>query len=139
MPSQILVIEDEADIRTTMRDLLGTIPNTHVEMAATFAEGLMKARSRTWDLILSDHRLPDGMGLDILAQVAATQPVTRLVLISAFQDFEMAIKAINSARIDQFVQKPWDPEEFLQLVSRLLQQTSARDREQMRMRAFRRL
>jgi DNA-binding NtrC family response regulator len=137
--AQVLLIEDEPDVQATLRDLLSSVPGCTVETASSFTEGLMKARSRTWDLIISDHRLPDGMGLDILSQIAATQPVTRLVLTSAFHDFDMAIRAINSARIDHFVQKPWDPEELLRLVARLLQQTSARDREQMRMRAFRRV
>lgn len=118
MPHRILVVDDEPDISRSLQDLLGLVPDCQVEVASSFAEGRAKALEGTWDIIISDERLPDGRGVEILAEVARSHPGTTRVLMSAFHDFDMLLRGVNAAHIDHFVQKPYEPSAVLEWVRR---------------------
>lgn len=120
MTRRILVIDDEKDILHSLRDLLLLMPDLEVGIAANFAEGRALAAKGGWDLILTDERLPDGRGVDILAEAARVDPSTALVLMSAFQDFDAILRGVNAAHIDHFVQKPYDPDDVLQRVEQMM-------------------
>jgi DNA-binding NtrC family response regulator len=126
----VLIIDDEPDVRESLRSLLGMEPGLHIEVAASFTEGSIKVTNADWDLIISDERLPDGSGTEILARVAQTRPPTRLALMSAHQDFSVAVRAINMAKIDDFIEKPWEPEELVARVRRMLQEGGRRELHQ---------
>ena len=139
MAHRILVIDDEPDVRQCLVELLALVPGCNTESASNFAEGCVKALGAPWEIILCDERLPDGRGTDILTRVAAKSPNTRLVLMSAHQDFRMAIQAINSAHVDEFLEKPWEPEVLLERLQRMLQESSSWNAQNQRLRSFRRI
>jgi DNA-binding NtrC family response regulator len=118
--ARILVVDDEPDVRRSLQDLLGYLPECEVEVAATFAEGRVKAQQGGWDIIITDERLPDGRGVDILAEISRTHPDIPRVLMSAFSDFDMMLRGVNAAHIDHFIQKPWDPDVVMDWVKRTL-------------------
>lgn len=62
-------------------------------------------------LILSDQRMPDMNGVEMLEQAKLLFPDARRVLLTAYADTESAIKAINDVRLDYYLLKPWDPPE----------------------------
>ena len=62
-------------------------------------------------LFLSDQRMPGMTGVEFLEQAMAVFPDARRVLLTAYADTEVAIRAINSARIHYYLNKPWDPPE----------------------------
>lgn len=126
MSYRILLVDDEVDVRTSLRDLLGELPDVTVEVARNCAEGTVKASGAPWDIIICDEHMPDGSGLELLTRISATAPATRLILMSAHQDFAMAVRAINEAKVDAFLEKPWEPEQLLQRVQRLLHQVPVR-------------
>lgn len=117
---RILVIDDEPDVLLSLEDLLALLPDCEVTAAPNFKEGLAKAGEGGWDIVLTDQRLPDGRGVDILAEVARTHPGTTLLLMSAFQDFDMMIRGVNAAHIDYFIQKPWEPADVLKRLEQML-------------------
>jgi two-component system response regulator HupR/HoxA len=124
---RILIVDDEADVATSMAELLrSTLREAHVETADSFRAGFVKAEAGKWDAVLCDHRLPDGKGSDILACVARSQPAAVRVLMSAYEDFQMMLSAINRAQVDFFLPKPWEPEE---LVRELKDRLHVTDRE----------
>ncbi len=71
----------------------------------------LKERGDTIALFLSDQRMPGMTGVELLERVMPLYPDARRVLLTAYADTEAAIRAINSARIHYYLNKPWDPPE----------------------------
>lgn len=118
---RVLVVDDEADVCQALTNLLEEgIPGLRVAHAASVGEARMKAGAGAWNLIICDERLPDGSGVDVLIEVAHRDPSTRRVLMTAYDDYPAAARAVREGRIDDLVQKPWDPEDLLRRVSDLL-------------------
>lgn len=69
----------------------------------------LKERGDVVALFLSDQRMPGMTGVDFLEQVIPLHPRAKRVLLTAYADTEAAIRAINSARIHYYLNKPWDP------------------------------
>ncbi|HXE06815.1 MAG TPA: FAD-dependent oxidoreductase [Acidobacteriaceae bacterium] len=68
-------------------------------------------RKETVALFLSDQRMPGMTGVDFLQQAMPMFPEAKRVLLTAYADTEAAIRAINSAKIHYYLNKPWDPPE----------------------------
>ena len=62
-------------------------------------------------LVLSDHRMPEMNGVDLLARIHRLLPDSKRVLLTAYADTEAAIAAINESQLDYYLLKPWDPPE----------------------------
>jgi thioredoxin reductase (NADPH) len=62
-------------------------------------------------LLLVDQRMPVMTGTELLAEAIALQPDAKRVLLTAYADTDVAIRAINEIRLDQYLLKPWDPPE----------------------------
>jgi two-component system, NtrC family, response regulator PilR len=101
-----LIVDDEHDIRELLVVTLGrmglrtdTAPNLAVarEMLSTVA----------YDLCLTDMRLPDGSGLDLVSEIATRFPTTPVAVITAYGNVEAAVEALKSGAFD-FVTKPVD-------------------------------
>ena len=64
-------------------------------------------------LIVADQRMPELEGVELLTASRAFFPDAKRVLLTAYADTEAAVRAINSARLDHYLMKPWDPPENL--------------------------
>ncbi len=71
----------------------------------------LKLRNDPVALFLVDQRMPQMEGVEFLEQASAIYPDTKRVLLTAYADTDAAIRAINSARLDYYLLKPWDPPE----------------------------
>jgi thioredoxin reductase (NADPH) len=71
----------------------------------------LKERKEIVALFLSDQRMPGMTGVDFLQQGLGIYPEAKRVLLTAYADTEAAIRAINSAKIHYYLNKPWDPPE----------------------------
>jgi thioredoxin reductase (NADPH) len=71
----------------------------------------LKQRGDEVALFVSDQRMPGMSGVDFLERAQKVYPAARRVLLTAYADTEAAIKAINTARIQYYLTKPWDPPE----------------------------
>jgi thioredoxin reductase (NADPH) len=79
--------------------------------AALDALAQLKTRQEPVSLLLSDQRMPGMSGVDFLERSRDLYPEARRVLLTAYADTEAAIRAINTARIHYYLNKPWDPPE----------------------------
>lgn len=126
-PRVVLVVDDEADILESLKDILeATHDNMTVLTAASGAEGLQALQGHQVDLILSDYKMPKMNGLEFLAEVRKTHPKTPVVLITAFPDLDIALRAINEAGIEYFLTKPFNPGTVIEVVRSMLSEQRAR-------------
>jgi DNA-binding NtrC family response regulator len=114
----ILVIDDEADIRESLFDLL-SLYDYQISMAVNATEGLEKAESGHYDLILLDLSLPDGTGLDLLTTFQQRGIDTPVFMITAYGSIEVAVEALKRGAADYF-SKPWDNEKLVIEIERMI-------------------
>ena len=101
-----LIVDDEHDIRELLVLTLGRM-GLRTDTAATVAMAKAQLAQNRYDLCLTDMRLPDGSGLDVIAQIAAQHPDTPVAMITAFGNVEAAVEALKAGAFD-FVSKPVD-------------------------------
>lgn len=99
-----LIIDDEEDICYLLGNILTmkNIKNCHVN---DIAEGLRKVKEETFDIIFLDNHLPDGRGADIAPYLKQLAPSTKIIMITAFEDFQSA-EEIRQHKIDRLLVKP---------------------------------
>ena len=112
-----LLIEDEPQIRRFVRLALEE-EGWHVQEAATMNRGLIEAGTRKPDLVVLDLGLPDGDGIDLIADLRTWSPVPVIVL-SARTDEEQKIRALD-AGADDYLTKPFGVGELLARVRAML-------------------
>jgi two-component system response regulator PilR (NtrC family) len=101
-----LIVDDEHDIRELLVLTLGRM-GLRTDTAATVAMAKAQLAQNRYDLCLTDMRLPDGSGLDVIAQIATQHPDTPVAMITAFGNVEAAVEALKAGAFD-FVSKPVD-------------------------------
>jgi thioredoxin reductase (NADPH) len=114
----IFVVDDDPQVLAAVRrDLRGRYREQYsVLSAASGQEALdavreLKSRGDALAMVISDQRMPGMLGHELLAATRELYPLARRVLLTAYSDIEAAVKAINEARIDHYLSKPWDPPE----------------------------
>lgn len=108
MSSRILIIDDEANIRTMIRLALEHV-GYEVETAADGDEGIRKATQEHYDLALIDQRMPGLNGMDVQAKIQEKSPETRTIMITAFGTIDLALDSIHAGASD-FLRKPFTAE-----------------------------
>ena len=128
MPARrILLVEDEPDIRQSLKDLLEIgLEGAEVSLAENGMEGLRMLPQVKPHLIITDFKMPGMNGLEFLAAARASFPETPRILMTAFPDLDIATRAINEAHIENFLPKPVEPDEMLARVQRILEMEEAR-------------
>jgi len=124
---QVLVIEDDAAIRQGIVDALQFDGYGTIE-AANCAEGLEKAVSFTYDLLLLDLVLPRGDGLDILKAVRETRPALPVVILTARGEESDRVRGLRLGA-DDYVVKPFSVKELLARVQAVLRRSPERPRK----------
>lgn len=114
----LLLIEDDASLRTLLQEELA-LDGYRMLAAANCAEGAAMAVSESPDLVISDLRLPDGDGLDVLRKLQAEGRVVPFIIITAFGTVDQAVEALQ-AGADDFLTKPLSTEHLRLKVRRLL-------------------
>jgi len=116
-PILLAVDDDVSVLEALVQDLRRRYGQDHRILRAASGHAALdicrqlKARNDTVALILSDQRMPGMTGVAFLEQAIPIFPEARRVLLTAYADTEAAIRAINSARIHYYLNKPWDPPE----------------------------
>jgi two-component system response regulator PilR (NtrC family) len=105
-PPSVLIVDDEHDIRELLVLTLGRM-GLRTDTAATVAMARAQLAQGSYDLCLTDMRLPDGTGLDVIAEIANHHPDTPVAMITAFGNVEAAVEALKAGAFD-FVSKPVD-------------------------------
>ncbi|MCS7046314.1 MAG: response regulator [Gemmataceae bacterium] len=104
----VLVIDDDADTRANLRDIL-ELDQYRVETASTAAEALQRNDWSDIAAILLDRRLPDGTAEELLPRLKKLAPGASIVIITGYADLEGAISAIRLGAAD-YITKPINPD-----------------------------
>lgn len=115
---QVLIIDDEPDIRELLELTLGRM-NLETRAAANLSEGRHLLSEYSFDLCLTDMRLPDGNGLDMVRHIQEHFPDLPVAVITAFGNIETAVLALKAGAFD-FVSKPVDINDLRNIVSSAL-------------------
>jgi DNA-binding NtrC family response regulator len=109
---RILVVDDDSGVRSALVRTL-TSAGYAVTSVSEASEGLAHLILEPVDLVLSDHLMPNMLGLDFLKLVRTRYPDCLRILLTAYADVKTAIDAINHGEIYRFMLKPWDEDELL--------------------------
>ena len=104
--SKVLVIDDEPDIRELLLLTL-TRMGLLCDVAATFQEGITYIDKNEYFLVLTDMRLPDGDGCDIVQYIQKNKPQLPVAVITAYGSVESAVNTLKAGAFD-YVSKPVD-------------------------------
>jgi thioredoxin reductase (NADPH) len=114
----ILVVDDDPQVLAAIRrDLRSRYREDYRVLSANSGEAALsalkelKARGDALAMLISDQRMPSMLGVDVLSKSREIYPIARRVLLTAYSDIDAAVRAINEAHLDHYLQKPWDPPE----------------------------
>ena len=116
-PAILAVDDDPPVLRAVERDLRARYADDYrVIGAGSAADALEVVRELTQRdepvaLFLVDQRMPTMTGTEFLVEALPLQPDAKRVLLTAYADTDVAIRAINEIKLDQYLLKPWDPPE----------------------------
>ncbi|RYX89018.1 MAG: sigma-54-dependent Fis family transcriptional regulator [Comamonadaceae bacterium] len=120
--AQVLVVDDEPDLRT-LYELTLLREGYRVEAAGNLAEAWEQLNARRFDAVITDMRLPDGLGLELLHGMASQQRAERCVVMTAYGSAENAVEALKAGAFD-YMTKPVDLKQFRTVVASAIQGTA---------------
>jgi two-component system, probable response regulator PhcQ len=126
---RILLVDDESGVLNALLRLLRLTPivvrgvewRPRVDVFTSPVEALKSAAGCAYDLVVSDFRMPEMDGVAVLRRMRELQPDCARVILSGYTDLNGLIGAINEARIDRFIAKPWSDFEFISTLAQVLE------------------
>jgi two-component system, NtrC family, response regulator PilR len=117
-PPSLLVVDDEPDLRT-LYELTLLREGYDVETAGSVEEAWLRMSERSYSAVISDMRLPDGSGLDLLRRIEASGRQEKTIVITAYGSAENAVEALKAGAFD-YLTKPVDLRQFRGVVASAL-------------------
>jgi CheY-like chemotaxis protein len=119
--ANILIIDDESEVRYAIRAVLEDIGHTVAE-AGTGTEGLERFQDGTYDLVICDIIMPDKEGIETIVEIRQIEPDQRIVAISGGgrikkEDYLAVAAAVGATHT---ISKPFDAETLTEMVTRIL-------------------
>ncbi|MDH5514064.1 MAG: sigma-54 dependent transcriptional regulator [Gammaproteobacteria bacterium] len=118
-----LIVDDEPDIRELLELTLGRM-DIDTRSAADLGEAYRLLEQDTFDICLTDMRLPDGNGLDLVRHIQQNNPGLPVAVITAYGSMDSAVEALKAGAFD-FVSKPVNLQVLRNLVNSVLRLTDA--------------
>ena len=118
-PTSILVVDDEPDLRTLYE--LTLLREGHAVVAVgDLTQARDAVKRERFDIVISDMRLPDGLGLELLRELTGAQRTEKCIVITAYGSAENAVEALKSGAFD-YLTKPVDLKQLRAAVTAALQ------------------
>jgi len=127
MSKAILIVDDDELMRSFLATVLGE-EGYRVEEARNGNEGLTHLGKADFDLVVTDLRMPDISGLELMREGKKVRPESRWIVITAFGSIGSAVDAMKSGASD-YLTKPFrDPDELRHVIGRVLREAEAETR-----------
>ncbi|QDQ24895.1 response regulator [Chitinimonas arctica] len=121
----IMLVDDEQNLLNALSRELARVEDEQGQPIALAvdcypdpASALMAAEIKSYDLVISDYRMPGMNGVEFLSQFRRHQPDAIRIILSGSTDVPGLIRAVNEAQIFHLLRKPWCEEELKQLILR---------------------
>jgi two-component system response regulator HydG len=118
----ILIVEDEQDMLHGLRKILSN-QGHKVEIAGSGSAGLEKVQESNFDIVVTDLKMPDVDGIELLRKVKELHSDTIVIVITGYGTVENAVKAMKLGAYD-YITKPFDTEHLRMVVRKALKQIS---------------
>ena len=120
----VLLVEDDEDMSITLKEFISKMGvNVCTANSAAAARRLIQDQPHPFDLVLSDLKLPDGNGMDILGAAHARSPETLVTIVTGYGSMQTALEAIRQGAYD-FLTKPFTLEEIGVQVRNMVERAS---------------
>src|SRR6202008_2251071 len=123
-PKKILVVDDEPSVTGSL-SLILTEAGFEVFTAQSFAESTAILKQTQVDLVITDLRLADASGIDLITHVKRTTPNVEVILMTGYGSLDITIEAIKAGAY-YYLEKPYTPDRLFTLVDRALQLAALR-------------
>lgn len=117
--ARILIIDDESSITDALKIIFNDL-GYHVGTAQSGTEAGEILRTYTFDLVLTDLRLRDCSGIDLLARIKQDRPETEVILMTGHGSLDVTIDAIKKGAY-YYLEKPFEPDQVVMLAARALE------------------
>ena len=126
--SRVMLVDDEESILKALRRILRLAPCSfggrsfplEVDTFTSPLEALEAARHDSYDLFISDYRMPVMDGIEFLKAAKETQPDAARLILSGYADLNALVRAVNEVGIDRFIGKPWNDYELMSAIGQAL-------------------
>lgn len=126
--STILIVDDEREIAHSLKIAIGrSLPHVQILTAHDADSGLRLMDEHRVDVILSDHQMPGMLGIDFLAEARKRAPAAARIMLTAHANEQIALRAINEARLDHFFTKPFRLGEVVDRLRGIIEEQRQRD------------
>jgi signal transduction histidine kinase len=115
----ILVVDDEIDNLDLLKRTFRREYNVHTANSAM--EALKLLENREFAVIVSDQRMPEMTGVELLQRAREKYPLTIRILLTGYTDINALVDAINMGHVYRYVTKPWSREEIVMTVKRAVE------------------
>jgi len=115
LPS-VLIVDDESNILRSIRRVLHKM-EIELILVDSPEKALAVIAERQIDVVISDMKMPNISGAELLTQVAEKQPNTFRVVLSGYADVESILAAINKGRVHRYLYKPWQNEQLIEVIN----------------------
>lgn len=119
--TRILVVDDEPDLRT-LYELTLLRAGYQVDTAANVTEALQQLSAQSFEVVITDMRLPDGLGLAVIQKLKAEKRKERCIVITAYGSAENAVESLKAGAFD-YLTKPVDLKQFRSVVASAVRDT----------------
>jgi DNA-binding NtrC family response regulator len=123
-PPSILLVDDEPEILQSLKGLLRRKFTLHT--AETGQQALQILRQVSIQVIMTDQRMPQMTGAQLLGQARAISPDTIRILFTGYADIKAVVDAVNEGQVYRYLTKPWDPDELVEILTSATQEHQRR-------------
>src|SRR3954471_5129872 len=117
--AKLLIVDDQRNMRTTLAMMLRGA-GFEVDEAQNGEEGSERGGGGAYDVVLTDLRMGSRDGIDVLRAIKSAQPMTEVIVMTAYGTIESAVEAMRLGAFD-YVQKPFSEEELLVKVGKAVE------------------
>ncbi len=115
---KILIVEDDVAFCTMLKTFLQK-KEYQVSTAFSGNEAVLQIQEETYDIVLTDVRLPDRDGITLLEDIKAKNSETQVIVMTGYAEINMAVNAIKQGAFD-YISKPFNPDTILQTIKKAL-------------------
>ena len=120
----LLLVDDDKDVLAALERTLHGIQATIISYSCP-TEALKYCKFNQPQIIISDQKMPELEGCELLSKIQVLWPDSQRIILSAHQDFQSVSSGFNSGAVERYICKPWDNKELRFIVSKALQNNSS--------------